>query len=236
MKERVKRYYKKRAKTYEDLDTPDSIVAGVRAIGIRDHIEIMGLKKEEFVLDVGCGQGRFLEPINSQARAVGIDFTLEMLEKARASGALLVRADAEHLPFKKEVFDVTHSAGLLGVFRSTKIIEEMARVSKSRGRIFISFPAASSLSGVVARILIPLGWNPTLLDYWYTKEQINSMIPPDIRVKEFHRLGFEPPFQRLFKNIRPTIIVRIFIIFERNLRDKPLFNLLGGRFFLEAVK
>jgi ubiquinone/menaquinone biosynthesis C-methylase UbiE len=236
MKERVKRYYEKRAKTYEDLDSPRSIVAGVRAIGIRDHAEIIGLKKGEFVLDVGCGQGRFLRPFNLQARAVGIDFTSEMLEKARTSEALLIRADAEHLPIKDEVFDVGHSAGLLGVFRSKKIIAEMARVTKNGGRIFISFPAASSLSGVVARIFIPLGWNPTLLDYWYTKKQIKSMIPPGIRIKEFHRLGFEPPFQKLFKNMKSGILVRIFIIFERNLRDKPFFKYLGSRFFVETVR
>jgi ubiquinone/menaquinone biosynthesis C-methylase UbiE len=166
MKERVKRYYEKRAKTYEDLDSPCSIVAGVRAIGIRDHAEIIGLKKGEFVLDVGCGQGRFLRPFNLQARAVGIDFTSEMLEKARTSEAeaLLIRADAEHLPIKDEVFDVGHSAGLLGVFRSKKIIAEMARVTKNGGRIFISFPAASSLSGVVSQeSLFPLVGIPPCL-------------------------------------------------------------------------
>jgi ubiquinone/menaquinone biosynthesis C-methylase UbiE len=236
MKERVKRYYQRRAKTYEDLDRPQTIVSAVRSIGIEDHLEIMGLRKDNLVLDVGCGQGRFLGPFDSLAKAVGVDFTLEMLEKARGLGGLLIRADAEHLPIKSEVFDVVHSAGLLGVYKSSKICEEMSRVTKNGGRIFISFPAANSVSGVIAKIFMRLGWNPTLLDFWYSKKEIASMFPQGIHIKSYHRLGFEPPFQRLYKNISSPKLVRGFMFLERRLRNKPLFKYLGGRRFVEAEK
>ena len=236
MKERVKRYYEKRAESYEDLDQTESIVSYVRAVGIEDHLKKMRLKKGDFVLDVGCGQGRFLRPFKSMARAVGIDFTLEMLKKASEAGALLLKADAEHLPIKDEVFSVVHSAGLLGIYKSPKICMEMSRVLRKGGRLFISFPAANSFSGVIATAFMKIGWNPTLLDFWYSKEEISSMFPSEIQIKNYHRLGFEPPFQRLYKNIRSRTLVRTFMFVERKLRDKPFFKYLGARFLVEAVK
>lgn len=230
MKEGVKRYYEKRATTYEDLQNPRSIIAAVRDIGIRDHLQIMDTPEKSLILDVGCGQGRFLKEFNRIGRVVGVDFTIKMLENARGSGALLVRADAEHLPFKDKAFEISHSAGLLGIFHSARICREMMRVS-ARG-CYIGFPALESLSGAVFRIVKRLGWNPTLLDYWYSKEDIHRIFPDNEVI--IHRLGFEPPFQRLFKSLESTFIVRIFIILERNLRDKPLFRYLGGRYLVEV--
>jgi ubiquinone/menaquinone biosynthesis C-methylase UbiE len=236
MKKSVKRYYEKRAKSYEDLDMPRTIVSCVRAIGIKDHLELMEIKKGELILDVGCGNGRFLSPFNKIARAFGVDFTVEMLKRADETGSPLVRADAEHLPYKEGAFDKVHSAGLLGVFNSSRVCEEMMRVTKKRGKVFISFPAATSISGIVAIPFKKLGWNPTLLDYWYSKKEIDSMFPPNARVKNYFRLGFEPPFQRLLKNLKSPTLVKGFMFFERNLRDKPFFRFFGGRYFVEVEK
>jgi ubiquinone/menaquinone biosynthesis C-methylase UbiE len=236
MKDRVKKYYEKRAKTYEDLNKPTTIVSSVRSIGINDHLEIMDVKREDLILDVGCGQGRFLGPLNARSSVVGLDFTVEMLEKAKITGALLIRGDAEHLPLKDEVFDIVHSAGLLGVYKSHQISEEMTRVTKKKGRIFISFPAAASVSGVLAKGFLKLGWNPTLLDFWYTKKEITDILPEGVRLINLHRLGFEPPFQRLYKKIVSRGLVQVFIFLEKNLRDKPLFKYFGSRFFVEAIK
>lgn len=236
MKKGVQRYYQKRAETYEDLDEPETIVAAVRAIGIADHLRIMDLGKEELVLDVGCGTGRFLQPFSSRARAVGVDFTVEMLEKAGESGALLVRADAEHLPFKDRVFDVVHSAGLLGVYRSQRICHEMVRVAGKGGRVYVSFPASESASGVVARLFMRLGWNPTLLDHWYSKADIRGMLPVEAEITGIYRLGFEPPFQRLYRHLRSRLLTRLFIALERRLRDRPLLRYFGARWLVEAKR
>jgi ubiquinone/menaquinone biosynthesis C-methylase UbiE len=235
MKKELEEYYSKRAKTYADLDEPKTIVAAVRGIGIADHLDIISPGEGEKILDIGCGTGRFLRPF-SKAKVVGTDLTLNMLEKARAF-APLVRADAEHLPFKDESFDLVHSAGLLGVYRSQKVLEEAARVTKKKGRLYVSFPATTSVSGVVTLLLQKLlRYNPSLLDYWYTKGEIKAMYPDEVDIKEIHRLGWEPPFQRWYKKLESEKLVRLFLFLEKNLRDKPLFKYFGARFLAEGIK
>ena len=235
MKKELEAYFTRRAATYSDLDEPKTIVGCVRAIGVVDHMAIMGLKESDGVIDVGCGTGRFLKPF-SAARGFGLDLTTNMLKEAKVYGVPLVRADAEFLPFKDSVFDVVHSTGLLGIVRSKKILQEAARITKKEGRMFISFPATTSVSGLVSLFFMKFGYNPSLLDYWYTKREIRDMYPENIKIKNIWRLGFEPPFQRIYKNIESERLSRVFLFFERNLRDKPPFKYFGARFLVEGEK
>jgi len=236
MKERVRRYYKKRASTYEDLDSPDSIVSAVRAVGIKDHLDIMNIDKNDHILDVGCGPGRFLKPFQKNPTSVGVDFTLEMLLQAKNTGAHLIRADAENLPIKDNIFDIVHSAGLLGIYKSQLICREMARVTKKGGSVYISFPAAESISGVFAKVFMKLGWNPSLLDFWYTEDDIEKLMPGNLIITEVHRLGFEPPFQRLYKKVRSSTLVKAFLFLEHHLRDRQLFKYFSSRYLIAAEK
>ncbi len=234
MKRDVEAYYAKRAATYSDLDEPNTIVSSVRAIGIADHMRIIAPKPSDRILDLGCGPGRFLEPF-SIAHAYGVDFTIDMLRLAKGKGANLVRGDVENLPFKDNIFDIVHSAGLLGVYRSKKILIEAARVAKRGGRIYTSFPAAESVSGLMVKLLQGF-YNPALMDYWYTKEEIMEMLPADVAVKGIHRLGWEPPFQRVYRRLESKLLTRIFLFLEDKLSDKPLFKYFGARFLVEAAK
>lgn len=235
MKRELERYFTKRAATYSDLDEPKTIVGCVRAMGLKDHMAIMGLESSDIVVDIGCATGRFLKPF-SFARAIGLDLTVNMLEKAKVYGVPLVRADAAHLPFKDGSLDVTHSTGLLGILRSKEILEEAARVTKKQGRIFISFPAATSVSGIVTLFFMKFGYNPSLLDFWYTKGEIRGTFPASVRITNIYRLGFEPPFQRWYKGIESETLAKIFLAIEKRLRDKPLFKYFGARFLVEGVK
>ena len=228
-------YFTKRAATYSDLDAPKTIVGCVRAIGILDHMAVMGLKETDKVIDIGCGTGRFLKPF-SKARGFGLDLTTNMLKEAKIYNVPLIRADAEYLPFKDGSFDVVHSTGLLGIIRSKKILEEGARITKKQGRTFISFPATTSVSGLVTLFFMKLGYNPSLLDYWFTKAEIREMFPPDVKIKNILRLGFEPPFQRIYRDIESQKLVKLFLAIEKRLRDRPLFKYFGARFLVEGEK
>ena len=234
MKRDVVDYYTRRAATYSDLDEPNTIVACVRAIGIMDHMRIIAPMPGERILDMGCGPGRFLEPF-SVADVVGVDFTPNMLKHAKETGAKLVRGDVEHLPFKDESFDIVHSAGLLGVYKSEKILEEAGRIAKKGGRIYMSFPAISSGSGLMVRLFRWI-YNPSLMDFWYTKKEVVGMLPRSIKPKSIYRMGWEPPFQRLYRHLESDSLVRLFITMEKKLKNKTLFRYFCARFLLEGTK
>jgi ubiquinone/menaquinone biosynthesis C-methylase UbiE len=94
------------------------------------------------ILDIGCGTGMLLSLLGGRAELViGIDFSPEMLQKARrrATGAPLVLADADHLPFIDGSFDVVVSITLLqNMPNPAATLREFARVLKSNGTAIIT--------------------------------------------------------------------------------------------------
>lgn len=115
------------------------------------------------VLDVGCGTGRHaLRLAAAGARVTAIDFSEEMLARARAKPgadaiAFRVHDLARPLPFPAAAFDrvvcglvVDHIPDLAGLFR------EMGRVCTPAGRVVISvMHPAMMLRGVQARFTDP---------------------------------------------------------------------------------
>jgi SAM-dependent methyltransferase len=85
------------------------------------------------VLDLGCGDGRFLPP-----RGVGVDLDLERLRAARAKSPLVVRADAHALPFGDETFDTVLANRMLNAAgRVDDLLSEIARVLRADGTLVV---------------------------------------------------------------------------------------------------
>lgn len=87
-------------------------------------IERLGLTGRERILDIGCGQGRFLLPIARSAKSkggltVGCDISLGVMKELRRAVAteqlnvLLLTAEAEALPFVDESFDLAMANHML---------------------------------------------------------------------------------------------------------------------------
>ncbi|CAB3290093.1 Methyltransf_11 domain-containing protein [Methanocaldococcus lauensis] len=81
-----------------------------------------GLKKDElkdkFILDVGCGVGRFMEIANKYGGIVfGIDVSDSVYSAYENIGYRenihIIKADLFNLPFNKEFFDIIYSVGVL---------------------------------------------------------------------------------------------------------------------------
>lgn len=89
------------------------------------------------ILDLGCGTGRNLALLRGR-QAVGVDPCPESLQAARhrAPGAWLVRARAEHLPFRAATFDIVLS-GLVfcSVEEPAAGLAEIRRVLRPGGRL-----------------------------------------------------------------------------------------------------
>ena len=90
------------------------------------------------VLDLATGSGDLAIAIQcrlSEAKIVAADFSPEMLEIARAKGALnTTTADALQLPFENGSFDaVTVAFGLRNMADWDRALGEMSRVLRDRG-------------------------------------------------------------------------------------------------------
>lgn len=96
---------------------------------------------QSVVLDVGCGEGRFLKPLIESGRTViGVDPSLILLRdaKKREPRADLVLAIGEHLPFRSGTFDVILCAATLEHLLSPKLFfKEAGRCLKNGGIICI---------------------------------------------------------------------------------------------------
>ncbi|MEM1579307.1 MAG: methyltransferase domain-containing protein [Archaeoglobaceae archaeon] len=108
-------------------------------------VDMAELKENSKVLEVGCGTGFTTEEIAKRTEERNIfcvDITPEQIKRAKKKlNANFVLGDAENLPFKDKSFDSAISAGSIEYWPDPfKGIVEMARVTKSGGKIVILAP------------------------------------------------------------------------------------------------
>lgn len=101
-------------------------------------------KKDELVLDVGCGDGTvgsFLQE-NLGVKVSGIDISKEAVEKAKRMGLdAKVCSSEEKFPFKDETFDVVFwGDNIEHLFNPAACLREIKRVLKKGGKLILSCP------------------------------------------------------------------------------------------------
>lgn len=108
------------------------------------------LKPGDFVLDIGCGPGLWLNLmsgiVGSEGRLVGVDFDKELIDYAKNKftersddvDISFIEADVYNLPFADGSFDVTFLSNTLSYLTEpNKAIAEQIRVTKKNGRIVL---------------------------------------------------------------------------------------------------
>jgi 2-polyprenyl-3-methyl-5-hydroxy-6-metoxy-1,4-benzoquinol methylase len=103
------------------------------------------------VLDIGCGQGIFLQLLQSQAiPATGVDSDEQLLTVARQNGAKVVQADAlEYLRTTPEEFDgmfCSHLIEHLPFDAVVNLLETACQRLANGGRFVLVFPNPASLN------------------------------------------------------------------------------------------
>lgn len=114
--------------------------------GVGNPFSLGGIAKGETVLDAGCGAGFDLyvasRLVGAAGKVCGLDFTSEMVERARhnLSAAKVANqeirvASLEEVPFGDSQFDVVISNGVLNLSPCKgKALQEIYRVLKAGGR------------------------------------------------------------------------------------------------------
>ncbi|WP_417603891.1 class I SAM-dependent methyltransferase [Primorskyibacter flagellatus] len=144
------------------------------------------------VLEVGVGTGLSLEHYSDQTRVTGIDFSKEMLRKARAKVALmrlrhvesLRQMDARALDFPDNSFDIVAAMHVLSVVpEPEKVMAEIARVCRPGGKVVITnhFARSKGVLGAVANLASPFA---NLLG-WHSDFEIETVLQePDLQIEE----------------------------------------------------
>ena len=151
------------------------------------------------VLEVGVGTGLALPLYREDLSVTGIDFSEDMLTKARAKVQEmglqhvqeLSQMDARELSYEDASFDVVAAMHIVSVVpEPERVMAEMARVCRPGGKIVITnhFARQSGFLSVLEKISAPF---ENLLG-WHSDFEISAVLgQPDLKVAEKSSL---PPF------------------------------------------
>lgn len=123
----------------------DQTFGAITRAGRRKAVHHVNARKGK-VLEVGVGTGLALRHYEGAVEVTGVDFSPEMLEKAKAKVAEhglsnvteLRRMDARTLDFADDTFDTVVAMYLVSVVpEPEKVVAEMARVCKPGGEVLI---------------------------------------------------------------------------------------------------
>jgi ubiquinone/menaquinone biosynthesis C-methylase UbiE len=118
-------------------------IARSYAPGAAAFIERLALRFGERVLDVACGTGNLAIPAaRAGATVTGVDIAPNLIARARLEAQTAGHAirfdvgDAESLPYGDGEFDTTVTMfGAMFAFRPERVASELARVTRSGGRV-----------------------------------------------------------------------------------------------------
>jgi SAM-dependent methyltransferase len=132
----------------ELLRVPDAAVESFA--GVANHWLLGSIEPGEVVVDLGCGAGTDLliaaQMTGDTGRAVGIDMTTSMLDRARESAAAMGLGNVElheslieELPLEDASVDVVISNGVIDLVPDKEVVfDEIDRVLKPGGRLQIA--------------------------------------------------------------------------------------------------
>ena len=140
----------------------------------------ISLSKYSYVLDAGCGTGLLFKHIEKSAKLiVDLDVSLKILKKAKKrvnqlSKVVVLRADADFLPFQNNVFDVAFAITLLQNMPDPLVtLAEIKRVSKENATIVITGLKKKFSQEVFVKLLCKAGLHVSVMKM---NSQINGAI------------------------------------------------------------
>ncbi len=149
-----------------------------------EHVYRFLIPKGARILEVGCGRGALLAALDPEV-GVGVDFSPEMIERARTTYPHLrfVLGDAHQLPVADEKFDFVLLSDLANdLWDVQAALEQVARVSTPRTRVIINSYSRLWEGSLRAAEFLNLA-KPNLNQNWLTPHDLQSLL---------HLAGFEP--------------------------------------------
>jgi SAM-dependent methyltransferase len=214
-------------KMWASGDYPSMVETFLLPLGPR-LVEACGIGPNMSVLDVAAGTGNASIPAaQAGAEVTASDLTPELFEagrrRAEAAGVALewVEADAEHLPFEDDSFDVVMSSiGAMFAPHHQDVADELVRVCRPGGTIGLLSWTPEGMIGALFRTMGPFapppppGAQPPPL--WGSEEHVKELFGPRVDFRMMTRemleiTAFEHPrdYGEHFKaRYGPTIAAR----------------------------
>lgn len=170
----------------------DRTFGAITNVGRRAAVDYINAQDAETVLEVGVGTGLALPSYRPDIAVTGIDFSEEMLAKAKIKVDQLdlkhvrnlAQMDARNLDFPDASFDVVTAMHIISVVpEPERVMAEMTRVCKPGGFIIITnhFAREKGFLAWIERLTAPFA---NLLG-WHSDFQISTVLKePDTSVVE----------------------------------------------------
>ena len=129
------------------------------------------------ILEVGCAQGHLLAALKP-ARGVGVDFSEEMICRARQHhpGLEFLQADAHNLSGINEKFDVIILSDVVNdLWDVQRVLEVLRPLCFAHTRLILNFYSRLWQLPLSAARKLNLA-NPTLFQNWLTREDLNTLL------------------------------------------------------------
>jgi trans-aconitate 2-methyltransferase len=123
----------------------------------RELLPLLGLRLDDRVLDIGCGDGRITSVIASlvpNGHVVGIDSSAEMITHATAAtrsipNLTFQQRDALNLDFSEEFTAIFSNAVLHWIRNQARVVEQIARALRPSGRVLVQCGGEGNGQGVI---------------------------------------------------------------------------------------
>ena len=152
----------KEVKTSYDRDYKDGKFGGP-SLTHRWILDLLKVKPEKKLLDIGCGQGLLLHEAQKKGlKTYGIDISSEAVKLARVNSpeSDLVCGDAAKLPWENAKFDYITNIGSLEHFRDPEgCLSQMKRTLKPEGEAVVMLPNLYYYRHIMDKLF--RGKNPT---------------------------------------------------------------------------
>jgi trans-aconitate methyltransferase len=171
-------------------------------------IDLLAPQKDEYILDLGCGDGTLMVKIAELGcRVMGVDSSPEMVSAAQTKGLEVYVMDGEKLSFNSQFDAVFSNAALHWMTNPDAVIQGVYQALKPNGRFVAELGGAGNVATVVNALIQSMVPRINAPCSQTSKIDINSINPwyfPTLEDYQYRleKVGFTVEYITLFE--RPT--------------------------------
>lgn len=176
--------------------------------------EFLDIQEDDFVLEIGCGQGDLTEKLsNEYKRVIAFDISSVGVKKARERVDMncncdFLICDAIKLPFSSHLFDVViFSEVLEHVIDQKMCIQEIYRIIKPGGCLMLTTPNSSEIHRNIIKLVHKLLRKPyksssQIIDNPLSPSKLKRLLLPYFTIEKKRGILYTLPYLQILNSQR----------------------------------